>query len=142
MYTFFSGDRLQNGSPYAIGPLSVCPVCLPVTLVAQATLCLEGDPASPCQKGDTDPIFSPCLLWPKAWWIKMPLGTAVGLGSGDIVLDVDPVPPKRGTAVPNFSAHVYSGQTAGWIKMPFGTDVGFALTVATCATGAVYVYWA
>jgi len=21
------GDRLQNGSPYAIGPLSVCPVC-------------------------------------------------------------------------------------------------------------------
>jgi len=29
------GDRLQNGSPYAIGPLSVLtyPVCLSVTLV-------------------------------------------------------------------------------------------------------------
>ena len=31
----------------------------------------------------------------------MPLGIEVGLGPGDIVLDVDPVPPKRGTA-PNF----------------------------------------
>jgi len=58
MYTFFSGYRLQNGSPYAIGPLSVCPVCLPVTLVAQATLCLEGDPASPCQKRGHSPQFS------------------------------------------------------------------------------------
>ena len=28
----------------------------------------------------------------------MPLGIEVGLGPGDIVLDVDPVPPKRGTA--------------------------------------------
>ena len=26
----FLGDRLQNGLPYAIGPLSVCPVCLSV----------------------------------------------------------------------------------------------------------------
>jgi len=24
----FLGDRLQNGSPYAIRPMSVCPVCL------------------------------------------------------------------------------------------------------------------
>jgi len=33
----------------------------------------------------------------------MPLGTEVGLGPGDIVLDGDPVPPaKRGTAAPTF----------------------------------------
>jgi len=31
----------------------------------------------------------------------MPLGMEVGLGPGDIVLDGDPVPPKRGTT-PNF----------------------------------------
>jgi len=31
--------------------------------------------------------------------------------------------PKRGGA-PQFSAHVYSGQTARWIKMAFGTEVG------------------
>jgi len=33
-------------------------------------------------------------------WIRMPLGTEVGLGPGDIVLDGDPAPPmKRGTAL-------------------------------------------
>jgi len=31
-------------------------------------------------------------------WIKMPLGTEVGLGPGDIVLDGDPPSPERGTA--------------------------------------------
>ena len=54
----------------------------------------------------------------------MPLGKEVGLVPGYIVLDGDPAPPKRGTAPPQFSAHVYCGQTAGWIKMPLGTEVG------------------
>jgi len=31
----------------------------------------------------------------------MPLGTELGLGQGDIMLDGDPAPPKKGTA-PNF----------------------------------------
>ena len=36
-----------------------------------------------------------------AGWIKMPLGTEVGIGSGDIVLHGDPAPPsERGTVVP------------------------------------------
>jgi len=34
-----------------------------------------------------------------------------------------PVPPKIGHS-PQFSAHVYCGQTAGRIKMPLGTEVG------------------
>jgi len=55
-------------------------------------------------------------------WIKTPLGTEAGLGPGNIVLDGDPAPPKRGT-VPQFSVHVRYGQTAGWIKMPLGTEV-------------------
>ena len=39
-------------------------------------------------------------------WIKMPLGTDVGLGPGDIVLDGDPaLPIDRGTAIPHFSTH-------------------------------------
>jgi len=33
-----------------------------------------------------------------AMWIKMPLAMEVGLGSGDIMLDGDPV-PQRGTAL-------------------------------------------
>jgi len=36
-----------------------------------------------------------------ARWIKIPLGTEVGLCAGDIVLDGDPTPHKTGTH-PNF----------------------------------------
>ena len=45
--------------------------------------------------------------------IKMPLGTKVGLGPGDVVLDGDPapIPTERDTAAPYFSADVYYGQT-------------------------------
>jgi len=48
----------------------------------------------------------------------MPLGMEVGRGPGDFVLDGDPAPP------PQFSAHVYCGQTAGGIKMALGMEVG------------------
>jgi len=54
----------------------------------------------------------------------MPLGTEVGLGLHDIVLDGNPAPlPKKGHS-PQFSAHVYCGQTTVWIKMPLGMEVG------------------
>jgi len=56
----------------------------------------------------------------------MPLGMQVGLSPGNFVLDGDPAPlPKKGQS-PQFSAHVYCGQTAAWIKMPLGTEVGLA----------------
>jgi len=56
------------------------------------------------------PNFQPMSNVAKmAWWIKMPLGTEVGLGPGDIVLDGDPAPPKKGAQQPHFSAHVYCG---------------------------------
>ena len=42
----------------------------------------------------------------------MKLGTEVGPGPGDIVLDGDLAPTKRGTAAPHFLAYVYCGQTA------------------------------
>jgi len=47
--------------------------------------------------------------------------TEVGLGPGDIVLDADPAPAQKGTA-PQFSAHVYCGQTAGWTKMSLSME--------------------
>jgi len=51
----------------------------------------------------------------------------VGLNPGDFVLDGDPAPsPKKGCS-PQFSAHVYCGQTAAWIKMPLGTEVSLGL---------------
>jgi len=58
-----------------------------------------------------------------ARWIKMPLGTEVGLGPSDFVLDGNQLPfPKR---APIFG-HVCCGQTAGWIKMTLGMEVGLS----------------
>ena len=58
----------------------------------------------------------------------MPLGTEVGIGPDDNVLDGDPASPspKGGGAPPQFSAHFYCGQTAGFIKMPLGMEVGLS----------------
>jgi len=56
----------------------------------------------------------------------MSLGMQLGLGAGDFVLDGDPAPPpfpKRRRS-PQFSAHVYCGQTAGWINKALGMEVG------------------
>jgi len=56
-------------------------------------------------------------------WIKMKLGTPVGLGHGHIALDGDPAPPpQKGTAL-QFSAHICCGQMARWIKMSLGMEV-------------------
>jgi len=58
-----------------------------------------------------------------AGWMKIPFGTEVGLGPGDIVLNGDSAPLERGTApLPHFSTHVYCGEMAGWIKMPLDTE--------------------
>jgi len=58
-------------------------------------------------------------------WIKMQLSRKVGLDPSNNVLDGDLAsPPQKGGQNPQFSAHVYCGQTPGWIKMPLGTEVG------------------
>ena len=47
----------------------------------------------------------------------MPLGTEVGLGAGDTVLDGDPAPQRKGVQqLPHFSAHVYCGQTVAHLS--------------------------
>jgi len=55
----------------------------------------------------------------------MPLGTEVGLGPGDIVLNGEPAPQKG--AHLQFSAHVYCGQTAVCIRIPLRTEVDLIL---------------
>jgi len=86
MVLIFLGDRLQNGSPYAIRLLSVCLSCLSVTLVycgqtvgwikmkpgtqvglGPGHIVLDGDPATLPKKGAEPQIFGPCLLWPNGW---------------------------------------------------------------------------
>jgi len=55
----------------------------------------------------------------------MALGVKVGLGPVHIVLDGDTAPLlKKGDRAPQFSAHLYRGQTAGCIKMPLDMEVG------------------
>ena len=49
-------------------------------------------------------------------------------GSVHTVLDGDTAPSqKNGAEPPEFSAHLYCGQTAAWIKMPLGMDLGLGL---------------
>ena len=68
----------------------------------------------PPKRGTAAPHFSAYVCCGKiAGWIKMPLGTEVGVSPGNIVLDGDPAsplpqmggpPPKKGgTAAPYFS---------------------------------------
>jgi len=90
----------------------------------QRTLCLMGtQPPSP--KGDGALQFSANVYCGQtAVWIKMPLGTEVGLGPDDIVLDGDPATlRKKGTPTASNFWPIYCGQTAGWMKMPRGTEV-------------------
>jgi len=58
---------------------------------------LDGDHAPPPQKGaEPPPQFSAHFhCGQTAAWIKMPLGTEVGLGPDDIVLDGDSAPPPQ-----------------------------------------------
>jgi len=79
--------------------------------------------------GDTAPSpknFRPCLLCTNGWvhhdptWYidrPQPRGTWCSMGT-------QPLPKKGAAPPPQFSAHVYCGQTDGWIKMAIGTEVG------------------
>jgi len=66
---------------------------------------LDGDPASPPQKGGRASKFSAHVCCSQmAGWMKTPFGTEVGLDPSDIVLDGDPAPhsPKKGAQPPIF----------------------------------------
>ena len=56
----------------------------------------------------------------------MPLGTELGLGQGDFVLDGNPasLSPKGAHADPQFSAHICCGQMAAWIKLSLDMELG------------------
>jgi len=91
--------------------------------LSQGHIVLGGNPASLPKKAEQQPPnFRPCLLWPNGWFIK------IGLDPGDIVLDGEPGPPKRGTAAPSTFRPMTClfGQTAGWNSMPRDTEVGLS----------------
>jgi len=64
--------------------------------------CARWGPSSPTQKGDRAPQFSAHVCdGQTAGWIKIPLGTEINLGPGDVVLDGSQLPLK-GTQPPVF----------------------------------------
>ena len=99
-------------------------------------LVLDGDPAPLPQRGTAPPPNLQPISVVAKWlnglrchfvWME------VGLGPGDFVLYEDPTPPpQKGGRAPQFSAHVYCGQTAVWIKMALGTKVGLGLGNIVC----------
>jgi len=57
----------------------------------------------------------------------MPLRMKVDLGPGDSCVRWGPrFPSQKGGGAPQFSDHVYCGQTAGWTKMVLGMEVGLS----------------
>ena len=84
--------------------------------VASPVTALQGPSSPPPKKSNTaHQILVHVCCSQTAGWIKMPLGTEVGLGPSHTVLHGDPAPVWKGTH-PHFSAHVYCGQMAGWIQ--------------------------
>jgi len=77
-------------------------------------LCVRWGPRPPPQKGGGTPQFSIHVYCSQtAAWIKKSLGTEVGLGPYDIVLDWDParqfpLPKKGAEPPPHFSAHFWA----------------------------------
>jgi len=86
---------------------------------------LDGDPDPLLKKGAEHPTFGACLLWPNGWVDQ----DATRYGGRPrprphcARWELSSSSPKRGHS-PQFSAHVYCGQTAGWIKMPLVMEVG------------------
>jgi len=87
---------------------------------------LDGDPAPPPKKGAQPPIFGPFLLWPNGWMHQDVTWYGGRLRPRRYCVNWRPSSPKKRGTVPQFSAHVYCGLTAGWLKMPLctGVDLG------------------
>ena len=91
--------------------------------------CTRWGPTLLRQRGLSPLVFSPCLLQPygcmdqDATWYggrRRPRGHCVRWGPSFAV-------PKKGAEPPpQFSAHVYCGQTAPWIQMARGMEVGLS----------------
>jgi len=91
-------------------------------------LCVRWEPRLPSPKrGRSHPNFRPiCLCWPNGWMDQDGFWHGGRPQPRRLCVKWGPSPfPKRGrSSPPQFSAHVYCGQTAGWIRMALGMEVG------------------
>jgi len=72
------------------------------------------------------PVCNVGVLWPNGWMDQDATwrGSRPGPWPHCIRWGPSSLRSKR-VQLPQFSAHVCCGQTAGWIKMPLGREVGF-----------------
>jgi len=73
-------------------------------------IALDGNPAPP-KKGYSPQFTGQCLLWPNGWMDQDATWYGGRPWPGHIVLDGDPSPPQKKGHSPQFSVHVYCGQT-------------------------------
>jgi len=88
--------------------------------------------------GAPSPIFGPFLLWPNGlmyqdatWYEGRPQPTGLCVRCGP-----SPLPKKEaepGGGAPQFSAHVYCGQTPGWIEVALTWHGGMPWSSPHCA---------
>jgi len=71
----------------------------------------DGDLATPEERHTHTQFLAHVYCGQTVGWIKMPLGTDLNLGPGDVVLDGVAAPPKRGTT-PSFW---FMSITAKWL---------------------------
>ena len=97
-----------------------------VSLGPAGHIVLDGDPAPLPKKGTEPPIFGPCVLRPYGWMDQDAAWYEGRPRPRRLCVRWEPSSPpqKGGGAPPQFSSHVYCGQTAGWIKMSLGTEMG------------------
>ena len=81
-------------------------------------------PNPPPQKGRSHPpqFLANFHCGQTAGCIKVQLGMEFGFSPDDFVLDRESDPSQKGGGAPppsKFSAHIYSGQTAGWMKLVY-----------------------
>jgi len=124
-YRYFWAAVRKTVRPVLSNRCSVCPVCDVGVLWPNGWMdqdatwysdrpqprrhCVRWGPSCLPKKGNRSPQFSAHVYYGQtAGWIKMPLGTEIGLGPGDIVLDWDPapLPAKKGHSSPHFLAQV------------------------------------
>jgi len=78
-------------------------------------------PKKGAERGAPCRILGPCVLWPNGWMYQ----NGTWRGGGPWSRPHCAPYPKQGQS-PQFSAHLYCGETAGCIKMPLGIKVGLS----------------
>jgi len=123
------GDIVLDGDPAPPKKWGIAPNIWPMSIVAKRLggLRCQLVVASP-KKGDTVPIFGPCLLWPND---RMDQDATEYGGRPQprrhcVTWGPSCSPSKKGHT-PKFSAHVYCGQMLRCIRIPFHTEVGLTL---------------